>query len=117
MKTLRVALCQLNTVVGDIDGNTKKICQTLAEAEDAGCCLAVFPELAICGYPPEDLLMKNRFIRDTTAALEKIAAQTSSCFAIVGFPSRLEDSEHRLLKNSAAVCGNGKILTVIDKTH
>jgi NAD+ synthase (glutamine-hydrolysing) len=54
---LRVALCQLNTVVGDLDGNVQRIIQGLEQAEAAGCDLAAFPELAITGYPPEDLVL------------------------------------------------------------
>lgn len=122
MKTLRVALCQINTVVGDIAGNTEKIHQSLAAAETEGCDLAVFPELAICGYPPEDLLMKRQFIADCQDALHQLAAATEHCYMIVGFPSPSERPEQlpRLesrLYNSAAVCGEGQVVSVADKTH
>lgn len=122
MKTLRVALCQINTVVGDIAGNTEKIHQSLAAAETEGCDLAVFPELAICGYPPEDLLMKRQFIADCQDALQQLAAATRHCYMIVGFPSPSERPEQlpRLesrLYNSAAVCGEGQVVSVADKTH
>ena len=122
MKTIRVALCQINTVVGDIAGNTKKIHQALAAAETEGCDLAVFPELAICGYPPEDLLMKRQFIADCQDALHQLAAATEHCYMIVGFPSPSERPEtlprlESRLYNAAAVCGEGQVVSVADKTH
>lgn len=122
MKTLRVALCQINTVVGDIAGNTEKIRQSLAAAETEGCDLAVFPELAISGYPPEDLLMKRQFIADCQDALNRLAAATEHCHLIVGFPSPSERPEtlprlESRLYNSAAVCGEGKVISIADKTH
>ena len=122
MKTLRVALCQINTVVGDIAGNTEKIHQALAAAETEGCDLAVFPELAICGYPPEDLLMKRQFIADCQDALNQLAAATEHCHLIAGFPSPSERPEtlprlESRLYNSAAVCGGGQVISIADKTH
>ena len=74
MTRLRVALCQLNTVVGDLDGNVERIVDALEQAEAAGCDLVAFPELAITGYPPEDLLLKPGFVADNRAALQKVAA-------------------------------------------
>ena len=122
MKTLRVALCQINTVVGDIAGNAEKIHQTFAAAETEGCHLAVFPELAISGYPPEDLLMKRQFIADCQDAVQQLAAATEHCHMIVGFPSQSERPEtlpllESRLYNSAAVCGEGKVISIADKTH
>ena len=122
MKTLRVALCQINTVVGDIAGNAEKIHQTFAAAETEGCHLAVFPELAISGYPPEDLLMKRQFIADCQDAVQQLAAATQRCHLMVGFPSQSERPEtlprlESRLYNSAAVCGGGKVISIADKTH
>lgn len=122
MKTLRVALCQINTVVGDIEGNLGKILASLDAAETADCHLAVFPELAICGYPPEDLLMKRKFIADCQDALNQLAASTEHCHLIVGFPSPSERPEtlprlESRLYNSAAVCGGGQVISIADKTH
>ena len=79
------ALCQLNTVVGDLDGNVARILAAYDEAEAAGCDLAVFPELAITGYPPEDLVLKPGFVADNREALEKVAAAPGRCAAVVGF--------------------------------
>ena len=119
--SLRTALCQINTVVGGIEGNQQKIISALNQAEDAGCALAVFPELSICGYPPEDLLLKQRFIADCSAALGEIAESTRNCFAVVGFPAKLAEAElvrgKPSLYNAAAVCGEGRVRAVVNKTH
>ena len=76
MTHLRLAIAQLNTVVGDLEGNVERILRAQAEAEAAGADLCVVPELAIPGYPPEDLLLKPGFVADNVAALEKVAAAT-----------------------------------------
>src|SRR4051812_40778428 len=81
MPRVRVALCQLNTVVGDLDGNSARILDAYGRAEAEGCDLAVFPELAVTGYPPEDLLLKPGFVRANREALEKVAAATGRCAA------------------------------------
>ncbi len=70
MPRLRAALCQLNQTVGDLDGNAERILAMYGRAEEAGCDVAVFPELAITGYPPEDLLLKPAFVADNRAALD-----------------------------------------------
>ncbi|MDQ6614900.1 MAG: NAD+ synthase [Actinomycetota bacterium] len=110
MTVLRVALCQLNTVVGDLGGNAERIIVALGTAEDAGADLAVFPELAITGYPPEDLLLKPGFIADNQAALTKVAAATERCAAIVGYVDQGMD-----LFNAAAVCAFGQVHGVYRK--
>jgi len=107
---LRIATCQLNTVVGDLDGNVAALLAMLDRAEAAGCDLAVFPELAITGYPPEDLLLKPGFVADNLASLEKVAARTGRCAAIVGFVDRSHD-----LHNAAAVCAHGQVQGVYHK--
>jgi NAD+ synthase (glutamine-hydrolysing) len=107
---IRVAACQLNVVVGDLDGNARRIVEALRRAEDAGADVAVFPELAITGYPPEDLLLKPGFIADNIEAMEKVAAETGSCAAVFGFVDTGRD-----LLNAAAVCGNGRVLGVYHK--
>ena len=104
MTRLRIASCQINTRVGALDHNVELILQALAAASEAGCDLAVFPELAITGYPPEDLLLKPGFIADNRAALEKVAAETRSCVAVVGFVDGGRD-----LYNAAAVCAHGEV--------
>jgi NAD+ synthase (glutamine-hydrolysing) len=107
---LRVALCQINTTVGDLEGNVERILAALADAEAQGCDLAVLPELAITGYPPEDLLLKPGFVADNRAALERVAAASGSCAAILGFVDAARD-----LYNAAAVCAYGEVRAVYRK--
>ena len=104
MARVRIAACQLDTVVGDLDGNVERILAALEQAEDAGADVAVFPELAVTGYPPEDLLLKPGFVEDNLEALGKLAARTSRCAAVVGFVDRDRD-----LYNAAAVCAHGAV--------
>ena len=107
---MRVAACQLNTTVGDLDGNTACVLDALERAEAAGADVAVFPELATTGYPPEDLLLKPGFVDANLAALEKLAARTGRCAAVVGFVDR--DGP---LRNAAAVCAGGRVLGTYHK--
>lgn len=107
---LRVAMCQLNLVVGDLDGNVEMVLRALREAELQGGDVAVFPELAVTGYPPEDLLLKPGFIADNETALDSIAGQSRRCAAVVGFVQR---GEH--LHNAAAVCAHGTVAGVYNK--
>ena len=104
MGRLRVAACQVNVVVGDLDGNVDCILAALEKAEAAGADVAVFPELAVTGYPPEDLLLKPGFVEDNLEALHKLAARTGRCAAVVGFVDRRRD-----LFNAAAVCAFGTV--------
>ena len=99
MARIRVAMAQLNTVVGDLDGNVARVLEALEEAEQADADVLACPELAVTGYPPEDLVLKPGFVADNRAALEKIAARTGSCVAVVGFVDAGRD-----LHNAAAIC-------------
>jgi NAD+ synthase (glutamine-hydrolysing) len=107
---LRLALCQINTTVGDLEGNVERVVAALADAEAQGCDLAVFPELALTGYPPEDLLLKPGFITDNRAALDRVAAVSGSCAAVLGFVDADRD-----LYNAAAVCAYGEVRGVYHK--
>jgi NAD+ synthase (glutamine-hydrolysing) len=109
---VRVALCQVNTVVGDLQGNLERLFAGLEEAEAAGCDLAVFPELAITGYPPEDLLLRRGFVAENLRMLERFAARTGSCAAVVGFVDSARD-----LYNAAAVCAGGSVQGTYRKRH
>jgi NAD+ synthase (glutamine-hydrolysing) len=109
---IRVALCQVNTVVGDLEGNLARLLERLAEAEAAGCDLAVFPELAITGYPPEDLLLRRGFVDANVRVLERFAEATGRCAAVVGFVEPDRD-----LFNAAAVCANGSVVGTYRKRH
>ncbi|MBV8690175.1 MAG: NAD+ synthase, partial [Actinobacteria bacterium] len=105
MARIRVAACQINTVVGDLDGNAARVLAALEQAEAAGADVALFPELAITGYPPEDLLLKPGFIADNLAVLQRVAAATKACAAVVGYVDADRD-----LYNAAAVCAQGRIV-------
>jgi NAD+ synthase (glutamine-hydrolysing) len=108
---LRLALAQLNTVVGDLDGNRERILAGLADATAAGADLVVFPELATTGYPPEDLLLRPGFVRAARRSLEEIAAATAGGpVALVGTPWFDRD-----LANACAVCANGSVRAVYRK--
>ncbi len=117
MGPLRIAACQLNLVVGDLAGNCDKIRAALDEAETQDCDVAVFPELAVTGYPPEDLLLKPQFVDDSQAALRELATHTRRCVAVIGFVDGEEavaDPTGRAF-NAAAVCAGGAVLGVYHK--
>jgi NAD+ synthase (glutamine-hydrolysing) len=104
MARLRIAACQLNPVVGDLEGNVNRILDVVDQAEEAGADVAVFTELGITGYPPEDLLLKPGFVADNLEALDKLAARTGRCAVVVGYVDQRRD-----LLNAAAVCANGSV--------
>ncbi|MCU1455554.1 MAG: synthetase [Acidimicrobiales bacterium] len=110
MSRLRIATCQINTQVGDLEGNASRAIAALRQAEEADCDLAVFPELTVTGYPPEDLLLKPGFITDNRRALDQIAAATSRCVAVVGFVDVGRD-----LYNAAALCVQGEVRGIYRK--
>ena len=101
---MRLALAQIDTVVGDLDGNRERIVSRLEEARGAGADLVLFPELAVTGYPPEDLLLKPGFLRAARRSLEAIAAETTGISALVGFPHLDRD-----LFNACAVLAGGEV--------
>ncbi|MGC8470865.1 MAG: NAD+ synthase [Acidimicrobiales bacterium] len=134
--TLRVAMAQLDMVVGDLGGNVERVLGALGRAEAAGAQLCVFSELAITGYPPEDLLLKAGFVADNEDALGEVARATRDCVAVVGYVERLTDRSgtmvgegttgaetrsagwaHRQphLANAAAVCAGGRVVGVYRK--
>jgi NAD+ synthase (glutamine-hydrolysing) len=82
--TIRVGLAQLNVTVGDLDANAERLVGALRDGADQGCDLVVTPELALVGYPPEDLLLKDGFVEDAAAALDKLAAASPACLGVVG---------------------------------
>lgn len=107
---LRIAAGQIDTRVGDLDGNVERILAAYRGAEEAGADIVAFPELAITGYPPEDLLLKPGFVTANLAALEAVAAATGDCVAVVGFVELARD-----LHNAAAVCAGGEVQGVYRK--
>ena len=112
MPRIRVAAAQLNLVVGDLAGNEARILDAYERASTADADLVAFPELAITGYPPEDLLLRPAFIAQTAEILDKLAARTGSTAAVIGFPELLADGE---LANSAALCAHGTVQGVYRK--
>jgi NAD+ synthase (glutamine-hydrolysing) len=109
---LRLALAQLNTVVGDLDGNREKILAALEEARAADADVALFPELAVTGYPPEDLLLRPGFIGAARRALEDIAGHAKGIVALVGTPWFDRD-----LANACAVCADGSVQAIYRKHY
>jgi NAD+ synthase (glutamine-hydrolysing) len=109
---LRIALCQMNATVGDIAGNEQKIRDGIAAARGQQAQLVLFPELALTGYPPEDLLLKEHFLADARAALERIAAETTGIVALVGFPERNSD-----VYNALGVLADGEVQAVYRKIY
>jgi len=110
---IRVAAAQVNTTVGDIDGNSQLIEKWIKLAQLQQAELVAFPELTITGYPPEDLVLYDNFIKANKIALRRIAAKVKDIVALVGFV----DSEDGKLFNSAAVLHQGKIVTTYRKIH
>ena len=104
---MKIALAQINVTVGDLQGNEQKIARCLTRAKAARAELVLFPELALTGYPPEDLLFKPVFIRQNLAAMRRLVSRTRGIGAIFGFADR--DSGGRLY-NAAAVAMNGRLL-------
>jgi NAD+ synthase (glutamine-hydrolysing) len=104
---VRVGLCQLDPTVGALDANADAIIEAYRAAVGVGARLVVFGELAVCGYPPEDLVLKEHFVDDCRRALDRIAAATGEVPAIVGFPERGTDDGVR--HNSAAICRGGRV--------
>jgi len=107
---MRLALAQINTVVGDLDGNRELILARLEEARDQGVELVLFPELAVTGYPPEDLLLRSAFVRAAAESLREIAAAARDIVALVGFPHFDAD-----LYNACAVCAGGDVRAIYRK--
>ena len=112
MPMIRLALAQINTVVGDIEGNASKIRRSIADASRENVDIIAFPELTLTGYPPEDLLFKPNFIQDNFEALKTLAAEIGDLNAVVGFA---EPTDQGHLFNSAALIGEGKIIGVCRK--
>ena len=107
---MRLALAQMNTVVGDLDGNLERITARLEEARDAGAELVLFPELATTGYPPEDLLLRPGFLKAAAKTLDAVAAKTKGIAALVGAPHLDRD-----LFNACAICVDGEVRAMYRK--
>ena len=109
-RTLRVALCQCNFPVGDLDGNLDRIRELIGRAVEQGADLTVFPELSVTGYPPEDLLLNPRFAEAAGAGVRELARSVTDTVVLVGLPALTED-----LHNAAAVLADGAIVATYQK--
>ncbi len=123
---LRVAICQVNPTVGRLEANAALAAEALARAEAAGADVAVLPELAITGYPPEDLVLRPGFVAASRAALDRFASRTGACVAVVGFVDGAGESQRRVpdmagvesfseAYNAVAVCASGEVRGVYRK--
>ena len=112
MRQLRIGMAQINTTVGDFAGNRQKILKAIDEARSSGVDLLTFPELAICGYPPEDLLFKPQFIAENLESVEKVIDASSGLTIVVGFVDAKED-----IYNAAAIIHDGKLASVYHKIY
>ena len=130
---LRVAVCHINPTVGDLEGNMALALAALAEAEEGNADVAVMPEMAITGYPPEDLVLRPGFVADCRATLEKFATQTSRCAVVVGFADGDPSTEREVADlavvdedgfgynsgvwNALAICAEGRVVGTYYKRH
>ena len=111
---VRIALGQLNLTVGDLDGNVARMVEATAKATEAGADLICFPELAVTGYPPEDLVLRPEFVRDNLSALQELALQTATrCAVVVGFVDRTDAGIH----NAAAYLRGGAVESIYHKVQ
>src|SRR5438128_3152212 len=112
MRRIRVGLAQINPTVGAIEANTRLVLDWMERAHAAGCDLVAFPELAVTGYPPEDLLFKSAFIEANLRALQDVTRATSGLTAVVGFVDKRDD-----IFNAAAILHDGRLVGVYHKQY
>jgi NAD+ synthase (glutamine-hydrolysing) len=112
MRQVRIAMVQINATVGDLDGNAAKIIQGIQRARAEQVAIVTFPELAITGYPPQDLLLKPQFLKDNHAALERIIAETQGITAVVGFVDQEDD-----IYNAAAIMHDCQLMGIQHKIY
>ncbi len=114
---MKIGFGQINTTVGDLDGNRRRILEAYRELVAAGAELVLFPELAVCGYPPRDLLFKSRFVPDTGLCLAEIARAVGDVPAVIGTVTRRESgAPGRPFYNSAAWCESGAVAAIGHKS-
>ena len=111
MRNFRIALAQINPTVGDLEGNATKVVRNIAKAREAGAELVAFPELAIPGYPPEDLLLKPQFLEENRKYMEWVVSQSEGIAVVVGFA----DAVGAEVYNAAAVAFDGQLIDVYHK--
>ncbi|MCX6999498.1 MAG: NAD(+) synthase, partial [Candidatus Sumerlaeota bacterium] len=113
---MKIYLSQINTIVGDVEHNYRRVLKEMERARGVGADLIVFPELTLLGYPPRDLVLRKDLIDDNLTVLEKISAQTQGIGVIVGYVDRNPATEGKGLFNAAALCADGKVLSRHFKT-
>jgi len=106
MGGIRIAQAQINTTVGDFQGNAAKICVFIERARKEGADIVTFPELALSGYPPEDLLLKPNFLQDSRRTLETVIKEGKGITAVVGFPHAVDGNVY----NAAALIYDSKLV-------
>ena len=112
MSVIRLALAQINFAVGDIVGNATKIKKTINKAISAEADIIAFPELAITGYPPEDLLLKPSFIQDNIDTMHELVLTSKNLISIIGFVDKSKD-----LFNAALIAYQNKLINIYKKQH
>jgi len=112
MRQVRIAMAQLNATVGNLTGNATKIIQAIQRAKEEQVDIVTFPELAITGYPPQDLLLKPQFLQDNKATLDRIIGKTQGITAVVGFVDQEDD-----IYNAAAIIHNQQLLGIQRKVY
>jgi NAD+ synthase (glutamine-hydrolysing) len=112
MRRLRIGMAQINTTVGDFAGNMRKMIRSIDEARLLGVDLLTFPELAVCGYPPEDLLLKPHFIQENLKALERMVLTSAGITLVIGFVDSKGD-----IYNAAAIAHDGRLVGVYHKMY
>ncbi len=113
MRTLRIALSQINLTVGDLNGNTNKIIDNIEKARGLKTDLIAFPELAIPGYPPEDLIFKHQFLQDNLSKMNQIVKSSKGITVVVGFVDYVNSNVY----NAAAIAHNGNLVDIYHKIH
>ncbi len=117
IRSFRLALAQMNPTVGDIDGNTARIIEYVERARECGADLVAFPELAITGYPPEDLLFKTSFLQANEAAMHRVVAAAQDIAVVVGYVEVGDSATGADIANAAAVGYNGKLIDSYRKMY
>src|SRR5262245_31401919 len=115
---VRIALGQINVTVGDLEGNTSRMAEWTERATEAGADLGCFPELAVTGYPPEDLVLRDAFVEDNLEAVAELARRTvGGCAVMVGFVDVSGDGDRGQLHNAAGLLFGGKLVARYHKVH
>ena len=114
---MKIYIAQIAPRVGDLNGNVRLIHEAMVRAEKALCDVVVLPELAVTGYPPEDLLKRPAFMDAVESAVEAVVAASQNACVVFGAPRQLEGTSGNILRNSVILARCGKVIGVYDKQH